>query len=96
MAYYTDADLRAVSDELLVHFDFDLTSVSTLPAIARVCAGIMRDHGLEPRKSLCLMLAQRAKLAWAARIIAVQAGEDPDFEASEARADRYHSRIDSE
>ncbi len=69
MPYYSDAQLEPVLLELADRFEMDLTSATPIPYIARECAAIMRDRGLEPRKPLCLMLAKRAKAVWFERIM---------------------------
>jgi len=72
MPFYTDAQLEPIITELATHFEFDLTSVTPVPVVARKAAEIMRDHGMEPSKSLCLMLAKRAHVIWRAHIMKAQ------------------------
>lgn len=76
MPYYSDAQLEPVLLELADRFEMDLTSATPIPYIARECAAIMRDRGMEPRKPVCLMLAKRAKAVWFERIMECKASID--------------------
>ncbi len=68
MAYYTEQDLEPVRQELLAHFQFNLHSQSPALEVARTAARILKDYGMQPRRSLCFKLAREAKGAWACEI----------------------------
>jgi hypothetical protein len=69
MAYYTDSDLEPVRQELRAAFSIgNLYSHSPIIDVAHRASQILRDHGMQPRKSLCLMLANEARGWWACEI----------------------------
>ena len=62
--FITANQIEDISSELLVHFEFNLTSASSLNEIASVVSEHMTDNSLPNRKSLCLVIAKLMKAKW--------------------------------
>lgn len=67
--FITSEKIESIADELLIHFEFNLTSASRLPEIAEVVADHMADNKLPTRLSLCLTIAKVMKAKWSNRTL---------------------------
>jgi len=62
--YLTSEDLTEVAGSIQTSFEFNLTSVSSIPEVARVVREELSDRGWPTRRSLCLCIAKLAKAMW--------------------------------
>lgn len=62
--FITSEKIEEISNELLINFEFNLTSASRLPEIAETVQEYMADNGLPTRQSLCLTIAKVMKYKW--------------------------------
>ena len=67
--FITPEKIEEISNELLIHFEHNLTSVSRLPEIAETVQQHMADNNLPTRFSLCLVIAKVMKAKWSNRVL---------------------------
>ena len=67
--FITPQKIEDISNELLINFEFSLTSVSKLTEIADIVQQHMADNNLPTRFSLCLVIAKVMKAKWANRTL---------------------------
>jgi len=62
------SDIDEVVSELLTHFQFNLTSRSSIHAIADKAQEILIDNHLPDRRSLAIIIAKQAKARFVGQI----------------------------
>jgi hypothetical protein len=72
--FLTAKEIDKIADDLQVNFNLNLNSQSRLPEIAATVRQHLADELdiLEPRQSLCLLIAHRARLKWISSIAQVK------------------------
>lgn len=62
--FLNQSDIDEVVEQVLTHFEFNLTSRSPISEVTETALGVLQDNDLPTRRSLAIIIAKQAKAKW--------------------------------
>lgn len=62
--FLDQSDIDEVVEQVLTHFEFNLTSRSPISEVTETALEVLQDNDLPTRRSLAIIIAKQAKAKW--------------------------------